>query len=81
MADVFGCALPALLMNEIQVAVGRVLVGIPLELRPLVDKFIGRSNGVVARVENVSGSVSGEFIMAELEQTDIRSGTLFGIKI
>jgi hypothetical protein len=81
MADVFGCALPPLLMNEIEVAIGGVLVGIPLKLRSLVDKFVGRGNGVVARVEDVSGSISGEFVMAELEQADIRAGALPGIKV
>src|ERR1700730_11089594 len=81
MADVFRGALPALLMNQIEIAEGRFLMRIPFEQGRLSDEFVGGCNRIVAGIGNLSGSVFVELIVVELKQANIRSGALLGIEI
>src|ERR1700726_393362 len=81
MANVFCGPLPSLLMNQVEVAESRVLVGIQFEERSLSDKFVSCGNSIVARTSNISGSIFSELISIELKQTDVRARALLGIKI
>src|ERR1700739_1340999 len=67
MADMFGRASPSLLMNQIEVADGRLSVSILFKERRLGDQFVSGRYSVIARVGNISGAIFLEFGPAELE--------------
>ena len=77
----FCCASPSLLMNQIQIANGRLPVSILFKERPLRDQFVSCRNSVIARASNVSGPIFFELGSAKLEQADIRARASLGIKI
>jgi hypothetical protein len=81
MADMFCCALPSLLMNQIQIAKSRLPVSILFKERRLSEQFVSCRNSVIARASNTSGPIFSELGSAELEQADIRARALLGIKI
>ena len=81
MGDVFGGSLPSLLVDQVEIAECRFLVGVHFEQCRLGDKFVGGGNGVVAGTGNLSRSVFGELVVIELEQADIRAGALLRIKV
>ena len=77
----FCCALPSLLMNQIQIAKGRLPVSIQFEERRLSDQFVGCRNSVITRASNIPRPIFSELVSVELEQADIRARALLGIKI
>src|SRR5262249_62410650 len=80
MIDVFLCALRSLLMDQIKVAESRLFMCTEFEQYVLSSEFVGSRHSIIASIKNVAGPILRELGFAELEQTDIRSGTLFGIK-
>ena len=80
LADVFGGAFPALLMDQVKIAQGRLLVRHPLEQNAFGNDLVGRRNGIVAGITNLSGAEFVELIFAQLKQADIRPGALLGVE-
>src|SRR5215472_12642669 len=80
MIDVFLCALHSLLMDQIKVTESRLFTCTEFEQYVLSSEFVGSRHSIIASIKNVAGPILRELGFAELEQTDIRSGTLFGIK-
>ena len=74
-------SLPSLLINQVEVAKSRLLVRLPFKEPSLGCKLVRGRNGIVAGAGNVSRSVFGKLIFAELKEADIRTGALLGIKI
>src|SRR6476619_3201142 len=81
MVDMFCCASPSLLMNQIQIADSRHFISIEFKERRLSGQFVSCRNSVIARAGNISGPILSELGSAELEQADIRAGALLWIKI
>src|SRR5580700_2360666 len=81
MVDMFCCASPSLLMNQIQIADSRHFISIEFKERRLSGQFVGCRNSVIARASNIPGPIFSELGSAELEQADIRARALLGIKI
>src|SRR5262249_28443223 len=79
-AHVFCRALNALLVNEVHVIQSWLPVSERLKQDPLSDDLKGGSDSVVPRITNVARSVLLEFVLAELEQANIRTGALLGIE-
>ena len=77
----FCCTSPSLLMNQIQIADSRHFISIEFKERRLSGQFVSCRNSVIARAGNISGPIFSELGSAELEQADIRTRALLGIKI
>src|SRR5947207_1213152 len=75
-----GRAFNPLLVNEVPVVKGRLPVSEHLKQDIFGHHLQGSSDSVVARNKNVTGSVLIEFILAELEQANIRAGALLGVE-
>src|SRR5215468_3772197 len=67
MADVLCGPLPSLLMDQIQITESRLSAGLVLKKERLRGKLVGAGNRIVARISNISCSVSFELIFTELE--------------
>src|SRR5712672_1538441 len=80
LADVLGGAFPALLMDQVKIAQGRLPVRHPLEQNAFGNDLVGRRNGIVAGTTNLPGAEFAELVFAQLEQADIRSGALLGVE-
>src|SRR5579872_3918338 len=80
LADVFGGAFPALLMDQVKIAQGRLLVRHPLEQNAFGNELVGRRNRIVAGIKNLAGAELAELVVAQLEQADIRPGPLVGVE-
>src|SRR5262245_56897454 len=80
LADVLGGAFPALLMDQVKIAQGRLLVRHPLEQSAFGNDLVGRRNGIVAGIKNLPGAELLELVFAPLEQADIRPGALLGVE-
>ena len=80
LADVLGGAFPALLMDQVKIAQGRLPVCHPLEQNAFGNDLVGRRNRIVARIKNLPRTKFAELIFAQLEQADIRSGALLGVQ-
>src|SRR6516162_2922513 len=81
MADMLCCTSPSLLMNQIQIADSRLSVSVQFKERRLSDQFVSCRNSVITRAGNISRAIFSELGSAELEQADIRTRTLLGIKV
>ena len=68
-------------MNQIQIADTRRFTGVEFEERGLNGQFVSCRNSVIARAGNIAGPIFSELGSAELEQADIRTRALLGIKI
>jgi len=77
---VFCRASDPLLVNEVEVIQGWLPAVEHFEQDSFSRHLQGSRDSVVPRNKNVAGSVLGEFILAELEQADIRAGARLGIK-
>src|SRR5262249_13795964 len=73
-------AVNPLLVNEVQVTQGRLLVRVRLEQDTFGHELQGGSDSVVARNADVARPVPCEFMLAQLEQADIRTGALLGVE-
>ena len=62
-----GGAFPALLMDQVKIAQGRLSVRDPLEQNAFGDDLVGCRNGIIAGIENVSGAEFAELVFAQLE--------------
>src|ERR1700738_2502376 len=67
LVDVFCGSLPSLLVNQIKIAERRFLVSIQFKKHSFSREFVGRRDGIVARISNISRSVSCELLPAELK--------------
>ena len=63
----FGGAFPALLMDQVKIAQGRLLVRHPLEQNAFGNDLVGRRNGIVAGITNLSGAEFVELVFAQLK--------------
>jgi len=77
---VLGGAFPALLMDQVKIAQGRLLVRHPLEQNAFGNDLVGRRNGIVAGIKNLPGAEFVELVLPQLEQADIRPGALLGVE-
>src|ERR1700730_13588191 len=81
MVDVFCRSLNSLLMHQVDIAQSSLLMRIQFKEFCLNGKLVSSSNSIVARISNITRSIFFEFAFTELEQTNIRSGSLLRIKI
>ena len=63
----FRRSLHSLLMYQIDIAQGRLLMGIKLEQLCLDEKLVSGSNGIIARISDIAGSIFFKFVFAELK--------------
>src|SRR5262249_6614273 len=80
LVDVLGSAFPALLVDQVKIAQGRLLVRHPLEQNAFGNDLVGRRNGIVAGIENLAGAEFVDLLFARLEEADIRAGALLGVE-
>src|SRR5262249_12486639 len=81
LANVFSGSLPSLLVYQITVTKRRFLVCIQFKKRSFSHELVGRRDGIVAWACNFPRAIFCELILAQLEKTNIRSGSLLWIKI
>ena len=62
----FRRSLNSLLMYQIDIAQGRLLMGIKLKQFCLDGKLVSSSNGIVARISNIAGSIFFKFARIQL---------------
>src|SRR5262249_38611681 len=81
LADVLRGAFPALLMDQVKIAQGRLPVRHQLEQNAFGNELVGGRNGIVAGIKNLPGAEFVELVFAQLEQADLRPGALLRVEI
>ena len=77
----FRRSLNSLLMHQVDIAQSSLLMRIQFKEFCLDGKLVSSSDSIVARIGNIARSIFFEFAFTELEQTNIRPGSLLGVKI